>query len=147
MNTRLITITNNGVSKTVKSISLDDSAGIAARLASTLHGGDVVALSGELGAGKTVFAKGIAKALGVKETVTSPTFVLMMRYRIPVKNQTKYHAQYLYHIDTYRLQDQVSIMDAGIDEYIGASDAITVIEWPDTIRDILPKETIHVLLA
>jgi len=147
MEMRTIIITRGSSKQHLESVSAANTLAIAKKLGNTLRGSDVVALSGDLGAGKTVFAKGIASALGLKETIVSPTFVLMMRYRIPQRQEKKFHARFFYHIDTYRLADARAIVDAGIAEHIGAPDAITVIEWPDKLGKLLPKTTIHVSLA
>ncbi|MBI2483976.1 tRNA (adenosine(37)-N6)-threonylcarbamoyltransferase complex ATPase subunit type 1 TsaE [Candidatus Uhrbacteria bacterium] len=147
MNTRTITVVRSRAREVMKSRSPEDTYKIAKTFGRTLRGGDVIALSGELGAGKTAFAKGIAAALGIKATVTSPTFVLMMRYGIPQKNHRKCNASFLYHIDTYRLATLHTLAQAGIAEYIGIPDAITIIEWPEKIRTLLPRTTIDVSLA
>jgi len=106
------------------------------KLAKTLKGGEVLALTGELGAGKTVLIKGIAAGLGIKKIITSPTFVLMKvypitNYRLPI---TK-----LVHIDCYRTTNPQEIADIGATEYFGRPEAITVIEWADKIKKILPR--------
>ncbi len=92
----------------------------------------VVALEGELGAGKTQFTKGFAKALGVKQSVTSPTFVLMKPYKI--KRGT------LYHIDAYRLKDHRDLITLGVGELIKDRANILLIEWSDRVKKILPKK-------
>ncbi len=107
------------------------------RLAKKLKAGDVVALEGDLGSGKTTFTKGIALGLGVKRNiyVTSPSFVLIREYkqgRVP-----------LYHLDLYRLDRNSELQTTGYEEYIWG-DGITVIEWAEKIEGILPKD--HVLI-
>lgn len=97
----------------------EETIAAAVRFAENLRGGDVVLLSGELGAGKTTFTKGIALALGVKEQVTSPTFTIIKEYRG--------ENLYLYHMDMYRLSDDLS--ELGLEEYLGKADGISVIEW------------------
>lgn len=92
----------------------------------------VICLNGELGSGKTVFTKGIANALGVKEVVTSPTFTIIKEYRGELS---------LYHMDVYRLNGNID--GIGIEEYFNKN-GIVVIEWADTIKDILPKERIDI---
>jgi len=95
----------------------------------------VICLNGELGSGKTVFTKGIANALGVKEVVTSPTFTIIKEYHGELA---------LYHMDVYRLN---GIVDGiGIEEYFNKN-GIVVIEWADTIKDILPKERIDIKIV
>ena len=101
-----------------------------------LRAGDVVALAGDLGTGKTVFAKGIACALGVDEPVVSPTFTLVREYdgRVP-----------LVHVDVYRLDHLQELHDLGFDELLGG-DAVTVVEWGDRVSALLPVERLDVLL-
>lgn len=92
----------------------------------------VICLDGELGSGKTVFTKGIANALGIKEPITSPTFSIIKEYdgELP-----------LYHMDVYRLDGNTE--GIGIEEYFNKG-GVVVIEWADTIKDILPKEYLHI---
>jgi tRNA threonylcarbamoyladenosine biosynthesis protein TsaE len=101
-------------------------------LAQSLMPGDVLALIGELGTGKTALTRAIAEGLGVDEQVTSPTFTLVKEYRtgrLP-----------LFHFDVYRLADGQELMDTGADEYFDAG-GVCVIEWADRIAEILPDET------
>lgn len=105
---------------TYLSHSLSDTNAIAARLASMLRGGEVLLLEGDLGAGKTTFVKGLALALGVTDTVTSPTFTLMNTYQGT-------HLR-LYHFDLYRLGEEAQA-DMGFEEYYHAPDAVCCIEW------------------
>ncbi|HHV61771.1 MAG TPA: tRNA (adenosine(37)-N6)-threonylcarbamoyltransferase complex ATPase subunit type 1 TsaE [Firmicutes bacterium] len=102
-----------------------------------LKAGDVICLMGGLGSGKTCFAQGIGRGLGVKEPVTSPTFTIIHEYRgtgVP-----------FYHIDVYRLEDSGEIECIGYDDYVYGEGA-TVIEWADKIQDILPCERLDVFL-
>jgi len=106
-----------------------------------LKGGTVLALSGELGAGKTAFVKILAKELGIKKTIASPTFVLMNIYALP-KN---YHGiARLCHIDAYRLKSEKDLSAFGAEEYIGDSTIITAIEWPEHVQGFLPQDAIHI---
>nr|MBU1328481.1 tRNA (adenosine(37)-N6)-threonylcarbamoyltransferase complex ATPase subunit type 1 TsaE [Candidatus Omnitrophota bacterium] len=111
---------------------------IGEKLARKLKPGDMVALSGDLGSGKTTFTKGIGKGLGVKDSkrINSPTFVLIKEYngRVP-----------LYHLDLYRLDDLKEIENLAIEEYIYGN-GITVIEWAEKIKSILPEKHIFVKL-
>lgn len=118
----------------IKTVSESETQDVGIILGSILKKGDIVALEGELGVGKTVFVKGIAAALGVAEYVTSPTFVIMNEYkgRFP-----------LYHFDVYRISDPQDMYDIGFDEYI-CSDGIVIIEWADLTREILPAEIIWI---
>lgn len=108
------------------------------KIAKTLKGGEILALIGELGAGKTVFVKGVAAGLGVKQIVTSPTFVLMKVY--PIKDKIKQ----LVHIDCYRIINPKEIFDIGATEYFDRKDTVTMIEWADKIKNILPKRRISI---
>ena len=106
------------------------------RLGKILKKGDVVALSGELGSGKTYFTKGVAKGLGIPpDLVTSPSFTLVNEYEGKCK---------LFHIDAYRLEKE-EFLSAGLDEYF-YEDGITVMEWADRWPEILPENTIWVRL-
>jgi tRNA threonylcarbamoyladenosine biosynthesis protein TsaE len=102
----------------------------AKKYAQTLKGGEVIGLIGDLGAGKTVFVKGVAAGLGIKKTITSPTFVLMKVY--PVRKHKT--IKNLVHIDAYRLKGEV--WDLGLNEYLNNETAI-IIEWPSKIRNYL----------
>jgi len=114
----------------VVSKSVEETIKIGAKFARGLKKGDCVALIGDLGAGKTVFTKGIAKGLGVKNAryVNSPTFVIIKEYegRLP-----------LFHFDLYRLDGHTSFDDMNYEEYF-YGDGVTVIEWADKIRELLP---------
>ena len=102
--------------------------------AQTLVGGEVFALHGVLGSGKTQLVKGIARGLGYRGDVTSPTFTIVHEYRggrLPI-----------YHLDLYRLAGANEAIDMGLEEYI-PSDGVTIIEWPERIANILPPDTRH----
>lgn len=114
----------------------DTTRGIAATLAPHVRPGDVVALSGELGAGKTCFVQGLARALGVEGRVTSPTFVLVRTYEGSLR---------IVHCDVYRLDRLQDVLDLG-DEVL-AADALTLIEWGDAIAALLPEDRLEVVLT
>lgn len=109
----------------------------ARKIAATLRGGETLALIGELGSGKTTFVKALAKALGVKKPVRSPTFVLMVPYRAR-------RVRWLLHVDAYRIKNPSDLEAIGIHDYLGRSDTVTVIEWADRVTKILPREKITV---
>jgi tRNA threonylcarbamoyladenosine biosynthesis protein TsaE len=106
------------------------------RLGALLRAGDVVVLDGELGTGKTVFAKGIAVALGVTEPVVSPTFTVVREYSAPTP---------LVHVDVYRLDHLQELHDLGFDDLVG-EEAVTVVEWGDRVSAALPPDRLRVLL-
>lgn len=93
----------------------------------------IICLNGELGSGKTIFTKGIANALGIDETITSPTFTIIKEY---INGEMP-----LYHMDVYRLDG--SVEEIGIEEYF-TKGGIVIIEWADTIKDILPSERLDI---
>ena len=115
---------------------------LAGKYAGSLKGGEIIGLIGELGAGKTVFTKGLARKLGVKRIVTSPTFVLMKIYRISGSSGSA--IKNLCHIDAYRAKDAGDIAAIGAEEYFSRKDTVTVIEWADRIKKILPNRTRYV---
>ena len=109
-----------------------DTIEIAQNFESEKFSNMIICLDGELGSGKTVFTKGIANALGVKESITSPTFTIIKEYdgELP-----------LYHMDVYRLNG--SVEGTGIEEYFHKG-GVVVIEWADMIHDILPEERLDI---
>lgn len=121
----------------VISNNIQETEKIAQEIAVSLKGGEILALSGDLGAGKTVFVKAVAKYLGIKDTITSPTFVLMKVYDLDYNNLNK-----LVHIDCYRLEGEEDLTDLGLEDYINNNN-IVVIEWADKINN-LPKNTINI---
>jgi tRNA threonylcarbamoyladenosine biosynthesis protein TsaE len=118
------------------SASPETTGAFAARLAAVAEPGDVVCLWGELGAGKTVFAKGFGAGLGVADTISSPSFVLMGEYagRLP-----------MFHIDLYRLSSAQEVLDAGLLDDRQAA-GVVVIEWPDRLGDSLPDGRLDVTI-
>lgn len=117
--------------------SEDDTKRLGLEIADMARPGDVVALIGDLGAGKTTLTKYIAEGLGVKEEITSPTFTIVNEYksgRMP-----------LYHFDAYRLENGIDMMDIGGDDYL-YGDGLCVIEWADRIAEVLPDETYCVFM-
>jgi tRNA threonylcarbamoyladenosine biosynthesis protein TsaE len=105
-------------------------------LVRSLKPGAVLALHGELGAGKTCFVQGLARALDIRRPVTSPTFTLINEYS---------GRQRLYHIDLYRVNSPEEALRLGLDEYVHG-DGITAIEWAERVASLLPDHTIHVRL-
>jgi tRNA threonylcarbamoyladenosine biosynthesis protein TsaE len=115
----------------------------AKSLAVKARGGEVYALSGNLGAGKTVFTRGFAIGLGVKHNVNSPTFVLMKVYPVK-KHQTIKH---FCHIDAYRLKSSADLEAIGALDYFGKKDAICFIEWPENIKKLLKNNAIYIKIS
>ncbi|MEA3449529.1 MAG: tRNA (adenosine(37)-N6)-threonylcarbamoyltransferase complex ATPase subunit type 1 TsaE [Patescibacteria group bacterium] len=113
----------------------------AEKYAKDLLPGQIIGLIGDLGAGKTIFTKGLAKGLGVQQNISSPTFNIMRLYEIRA-TKTNQEIKKFCHIDAYRVESEFEIIDVGVEDFIGQKDTITVIEWADKIRNILPGRTI-----
>lgn len=124
------------VERVVVTASAEETEAVGERLGAALGPGDVVALTGELGAGKTCFVQGLARALGVARPVTSPTFVMVNEYRgrLPV-----------HHVDAYRTASLTELLDLGLPELFDDG-GVTVIEWADKVGPLLPARTIRVHL-
>jgi tRNA threonylcarbamoyladenosine biosynthesis protein TsaE len=117
--------------------SEEDTEEVALCLAAYIPFGSAVALQGNLGAGKTVFARGFIRGFGIKDVVSSPTFTLIKEYLAD-------NDQWIYHLDLYRITDIESALVFGIDEYINDDNAIALIEWAERIDEILPENTIRI---
>jgi tRNA threonylcarbamoyladenosine biosynthesis protein TsaE len=120
-----------------ESLDVDQTRRIGAGLAEICRAGDLVVLSGGLGAGKTAFAQGVARGLGVQDQVTSPTFALVQTYEGRLL---------LHHLDVYRLEHVNEALDLGLAEMLD-DDAVVVIEWGETIAPVLPHQYLEVHLS
>lgn len=119
-----------------KSNSQQETKKIAADFAK-LTKANIFALTGELGAGKTIFVQGFAKELGIKEKIISPTFVLIRQHRIPKCKKV------LYHIDLYRLDHAEDFKQLGLSEILSNQDSIVLIEWAEKLKE-LPKKSVKI---
>lgn len=122
---------------TYRTVSVEGTQGVAAALGRLVQAGDLITMSGDLGAGKTTFTQGLARGLGVEEPVSSPTFTLIKEYeegRIP-----------LYHMDIYRLGEAAIHEDLGWEEYF-YGEGVCVIEWADFIEELLPEDRVDVVI-
>lgn len=117
-------------------VSSEDTTAFGAAMGALLQPGDAVLLTGDLGAGKSVLARGLARGLGVTQAMPSPTFTLMQPYRGRIP---------FYHFDLYRLDDPDQFYEAGLDEFIGG-DGAAVIEWPDC-AELDPAPALHITLS
>jgi tRNA threonylcarbamoyladenosine biosynthesis protein TsaE len=116
--------------------SARETEAVAAALGELLQRGDLVVLVGDLGAGKTTFVKGVARGLGVREPVTSPTFTIVQEYngRVPVA-----------HVDVYRLERMQELHDLGFEELLDGQ--VVLVEWGDMVTPALPRERLEVRLT
>ena len=115
----------------MESHSREETLAIGRKLGEAAQAGEIYALAGDLGTGKTVFSKGFAEGLGVTETVSSPTFTILQIYedgRLP-----------LYHFDVYRIEEPEEMEEVGLDEYL-EGDGVCLIEWPERIAEMLPAQ-------
>lgn len=121
---------------TVTTKSAGETEAVGEALGDQLRVGDVVVLTGDLGAGKTTFTKGVARGLGVTQRVTSPTFTIVQEYegRVPVA-----------HVDVYRLERIQELYDFGFEELL--DDRVTVVEWGEAIELVLPRDRVDVRIA
>ncbi len=120
-----------------RKVTLEELKKIAYNLGKVMKGGEVVALIGDLGAGKTTFVKEFAKSLNILENIKSPTFNYVLEYtsgRVP-----------LYHFDVYRLDNSYEVYDTGYEEYING-DGVVIVEWANIIEEELPNNYIRVEL-
>jgi tRNA threonylcarbamoyladenosine biosynthesis protein TsaE len=125
--------------------SLDELAHFACEVVSSLVVGEqatVIALSGDLGAGKTALVKALARELGVAHEITSPTFVVMKSYPIPSHSFFKT----LTHVDAYRIEDEDEMRVLGFGDILKDSTQIVCIEWPEQIPQLIPKDALHISL-
>ena len=117
--------------------SAGETFALGERIAESLKAGDVIALSGDLGVGKTVFSQGIASGLGISDIVCSPTFTILQEYhsgRLP-----------LYHYDVYRLGDPSEMEEIGYLDYF-YGDGVCLVEWAEQIEELLPETCIRVTI-
>ncbi|MDP3710428.1 MAG: tRNA (adenosine(37)-N6)-threonylcarbamoyltransferase complex ATPase subunit type 1 TsaE [bacterium] len=132
----------------VKSNNIEDTKDVAKKLARRILSDKtkrksalVLALQGDLGSGKTTLTQSFAKALGVKEKITSPTFVLMKVYNLQL---TTYSLRRFIHIDCYRLNSPEELEQLGFREILKDKDAIIIIEWAERVKKLLPKNTVWI---
>ena len=125
--------------KIILSTSEEDTEEVGFNLAQSLPRGSVVLLYGNLGAGKTVFARGFARGLGVEDSVSSPTYTIAQEY--PIEGGR------LYHLDLYRISDEEAGLAFGVDEFLDDKKSYSLLEWPDRIKGLLPDTVTKVELT
>ncbi|MBT3192376.1 MAG: tRNA (adenosine(37)-N6)-threonylcarbamoyltransferase complex ATPase subunit type 1 TsaE [Verrucomicrobia bacterium] len=115
--------------------SVESTQALAENITPMLPPGALLALHGDLGSGKTCFVTGIARALGIQDPITSPTFTMINEYM---------GSRQLCHMDLYRIADPDELFSLGLEDYIDG-DGITIMEWAERAGDLLPEDTIHIL--
>ena len=117
--------------------SVEETEAIGEALAGRLHAGSVVAYRGSLGMGKTAFTRGLARGLGCRGRVTSPTFTIVNEYRGNMP---------LFHFDMYRLEDEDALFDIGWEDYL-CRGGVCAVEWSENVDSALPEDTVYVTIA
>lgn len=118
----------------------DDTFNFGLKLGKKINKAEVLALSGDLGAGKTKFLQGLAKGLGVKMKVNSPTFNILKLYKVYNNEKIKLFC----HIDAYRLFSEKDLLSLGIEEYINDKKTVVAVEWAEKVKKIFPQKTIKI---
>ncbi|HET9312199.1 MAG TPA: tRNA (adenosine(37)-N6)-threonylcarbamoyltransferase complex ATPase subunit type 1 TsaE [Actinomycetota bacterium] len=121
----------------VRTSAAEETRELGEAIAALLRPRDALILTGELGAGKTTFAQGVARGLGIEENISSPTFTLVKEYTGILD---------LAHVDVYRLDRMQDVVDLGLEE-LGHGDALLLVEWGDTVEELLPEERLRVELT
>jgi len=113
------------------------------KFASTLMGGEILALYGDLGSGKTTFVQGLAKGLGIDKQIISPTFIIMRTYDLGNREQGIGNRNF-YHVDLYRISTEEDVQSLGLLELLNQPENVVVIEWPDKIENLLPEKRVNI---
>lgn len=117
--------------------SVEKTFALGIQIGNHVNSGDIICITGDLGTGKTHLTKGIAKGMEINDYITSPTFTIVNEYEGRLK---------LYHFDVYRVNDPEEIAAIGFDEYI-FSDSVSVIEWSDYIKELIPEEHMDINIS
>jgi tRNA threonylcarbamoyladenosine biosynthesis protein TsaE len=121
----------------IHAATAEDTRQVGAAMASLLHERDAIALTGDLGAGKTTLVQGLARGLGIGDQIVSPTFTLIREYRGRL---------HLVHVDVYRLERVQDVIDLGLDDEVGDG-ALLVVEWGDAVEALLPPDHLTIELT
>ena len=125
--------------KNFVSASESETEAIGAEIARMCPRGSVILLDGDLGAGKTVVTRGFARALGIDEPVSSPTYTIVQEYDLPERGR-------LYHLDLYRISGVQAALAFGVDEFLNDPSSYALVEWPERISGIIPGNAIKIRL-
>jgi tRNA threonylcarbamoyladenosine biosynthesis protein TsaE len=126
--------------KTLETNSASETKKLGHLLARELRGGETIALTGDLGSGKTTLTQGLLEGLGAEGPFTSPTFVVMKEYKL---QKTSYKFQVIYHIDAYRVDDK-DILDLGWKEITSGTKNVVIVEWANRINEIIPENSVMI---
>ena len=121
------------------SASERETESIGAEISRMCPRGSVILLDGDLGAGKTVFTRGFARALGIDEPVSSPTYTIVQEYDLPERGR-------LYHLDLYRISGVEAALAFGVDEFLNDPSSYALVEWPERITGIIPQNAVRIRL-
>lgn len=126
--------------KTYTTNSPQQTKKLAQEIASGFQGGEIICLSGDLGAGKTTFTQGLLEALGAEGPYTSPTFTIVKEYALkhPKIHEFPNKLSKVYHIDTYRISSD-DLLELSFNDFAGKPNTATIIEWPENVKDIIPE--------
>jgi tRNA threonylcarbamoyladenosine biosynthesis protein TsaE len=130
------------VTREVKSV--EETWALAREIAASLKPGDVICLEGDLGAGKTTFTQGLAKAMGVAGRVTSPTFCIVQEHR--AENPPPGAPGLLVHMDLYRLHGEDDVIAIGWEDYLSEG-AVIAVEWPERAGSLIPSDALHITFS
>ncbi len=122
-----------------KTVSEDDTKNFARKFACSLKDGDIICFFGEVGAGKTVFTRGLCRGLGFKGYVNSPSYIIMNMYENGGMN--------IQHFDLYRIGSSSELTEIGFYDFIYRKDSVSIVEWADKIKDCLPEKRIDVFIT
>lgn len=140
---RTATIITDKQRQQFKIPSEQDWGELADFVAAQLKAGDIVAIKGRLGAGKTTFVQALAKALGIKKNIQSPTFALMRSYPIPKRGELKR----LLHVDAYRIEDERDLLPLDLDQELADGRTALVLEWPEKIKNWVGKKSDNLIFC
>jgi tRNA threonylcarbamoyladenosine biosynthesis protein TsaE len=126
--------------------SFEETQELGRKIAKNLKNTNILALHGDLGAGKTTLVQGLAQGLGISQKIISPTFIIVRKYTIEANKSQKLKAKNFYHIDLYRIADENDIKGLGLEEILHDESNVVAIEWPEKAKNILPGKSLHAYL-
>lgn len=143
--------------KTFQTINPEQTKNLGKLLAKELSGGEVICLSGDLGAGKTTFTQGLLNGIGAEGPYTSPTFAIMKEYQVQEtrdkeqgtketrdkRQETEFKIQNIYHIDAYRIKEK-DLLELGWKDFAGKKDCVVIVEWAERITSIIPRNALWI---